>query len=541
MRTSMSAMRRSWQILLISLAISLPVFATPNSLAAIKAGTTCPKVGKTSTYLSKKFTCIKSGKKFVWDKGVKIPVVVPPKSTPTPSDTPAPTPAPSDTPAPTPTPTPTVDLSSLPPSDGTTIDNSTINGKALFGYQGWFGCPQDDTGPSWVHWFDYGKLPVASALTVDLWPDTSELTSSELCPTQIQLPNGQPLNGYSGYNLLTVMRHFAWMQQYKIDGAALQRFIAPMLDPRFYQHGLTLLTNEQKAAEKYGRVIYLEYDFSSSLSGDQLVNLVENDWKDQVNKGLTHSSSYLREKGLPMVELWGIGIPGSDNLSAANVMDLQTFFQANPDPKYRATVIGGTGSYWRTGTGDAQPGADWAKAYRSFDFINPWAVGRFGSHFVSEGQTYLQEVTIPDLKETQKLGIGYMPVIWPGFSWTNLMSNRGSTSPSNSIARACGSFLWQQAINAVSAGASQIQIAMFDEVDEGTAMYKLVPQSRFFPSDSNLLGLDADSCSLNSDFYLRMGSAVGSVLRKEIPVARTLPIPLKPGESLGGIDFTRGL
>ena len=72
-------------------------------------------------------------------------------------------------------------------------------------------------------------------------------------------------------------------------------------------------------------------------------------------------------------------------------------------------------------------------------------------------------------------------------------------------------------------------------------MYKLVPESKFFPSDLNLLGLDADGCTLNSDYYLRLGSAVGSALRKELPAQRTLPIVLQPGESLGGLDFTRGL
>ena len=523
----------------------MPIFATSNSLAAVKAGGSCPKAGATSTNLGKKFTCIKSGKKLVWNSGVKIPAVPKPKVIPTPSSTPteSPAPTPTDTPAPTPTPTPTptVDLSSLPQSDGTVIDNTTIKGKALFGYQGWFGCPQDNTGPSWVHWFDYDKAPVSSSLTVDLWPDTTELTPSELCPTQVLTADGQPLNGYSGYNLLTVMRHFAWMQQYKIDGVALQRFLAPLLDPRFKTRGQVLLTNEQKAAERYGRVMYLEYDFSSQMDGEDLVNLAESDWKDQVDRGLTNSSSYLHEKGLPLVELWGIGIPGSDKLSAANVTDLISFFQTNPDPKYRATVIGGTGSYWRTGTGDAQPGAEWAKAYRSFDLINPWAVGRFGSHYPVEAQKYLQEVTIPDLLETQKLGIGYMPVIWPGFTWTNLMSNRGSSSPSNSIARACGTFFWTQAINAISAGATQIQIAMFDEIDEGTAMYKLVPATKYFLAGSNLIGLDVDGCTLNSDYYLRLGAAVSSALRKEIPIQRTLPIPLQPGESIGGLDFTRGL
>lgn len=503
----------------------------PVSAVSVKAGAICSKVGQSAIYLGKGFTCIKLGKKLIWNKGVKIPKKSDFGTTPAPSV------------APTPSASPVVgpDLSSLPKSDGSVIDNSTIKYKSLFGYQGWFGCPQDDTGPSWVHWFDYNKDPVSNYLTVDLWPDTSELTPSELCPTQIIKPDGQPLNAYSGYNLLSVMRHFAWMQQYKIDGVALQRFLAPMTDPRFKAHGIELLSNEQKAAERYGRVIYLEYDFSSSFSGDELIALVENDWKDQVDRGLTQSPSYLHEKTLPLVELWGIGIPGSNNLTVANVNELLTFFQSNTDPKYRATVIGGVGSYWRTGTGDAQPGTEWAKVYRSFDLINPWAVGRYGSYFVSEAQIYMQNVTVPDLQETQRLGIGYMPVIWPGFSWTNLMRNRGSTATSNQISRACGSFFWQQAINALGAGATQVQIAMFDEVDEGTAMFKLVPDAKYFPADSNLLGLNIDGCALNSDFYLRLGSAVGSVLRGEIPKQRSLPIALEPGESIGTIDFRRGL
>lgn len=66
------------------------------AIAAVKAGATCTKVGATSIISSKKFTCIKSGKKLVWDKGtlVKKPTsVVPetPKSAPNASPTPTPT------------------------------------------------------------------------------------------------------------------------------------------------------------------------------------------------------------------------------------------------------------------------------------------------------------------------------------------------------------------------------------------------------------------------------------------------------------------
>ena len=40
------------------------------SHAAAKAGAKCSKVGSKSVVGSKTFTCIKSGKKLVWDKGI---------------------------------------------------------------------------------------------------------------------------------------------------------------------------------------------------------------------------------------------------------------------------------------------------------------------------------------------------------------------------------------------------------------------------------------------------------------------------------------
>lgn len=44
----------------------------PASAATPKPGTTCSKVGITTIAEGKKFTCVKSGKKFIWNKGVKV-------------------------------------------------------------------------------------------------------------------------------------------------------------------------------------------------------------------------------------------------------------------------------------------------------------------------------------------------------------------------------------------------------------------------------------------------------------------------------------
>ena len=85
--------------LLIALAISLiPIAAV--SAQKINPGSTCKVLKQKVVYLKKTYTCTKSGKKLVWNKGVAI------KSTPTP--TPTPTPTSTLIPIATPTPTPTL-------------------------------------------------------------------------------------------------------------------------------------------------------------------------------------------------------------------------------------------------------------------------------------------------------------------------------------------------------------------------------------------------------------------------------------------------
>lgn len=67
--------------------------------AAVKSGAPCKTEGQVRNASGKKFTCIKSGKKLIWSKGVAIrkTAVPPPVITPTPTT--APTPTPNPTPA----------------------------------------------------------------------------------------------------------------------------------------------------------------------------------------------------------------------------------------------------------------------------------------------------------------------------------------------------------------------------------------------------------------------------------------------------------
>jgi hypothetical protein len=84
--------------------ISLAMLPT-SAANAPKAGASCKKVGTTTTANGKKFTCVKSGKKLIWNKGVKVSVPRP-SATPTPAASPTPTVTATPTPPVTPTPTP---------------------------------------------------------------------------------------------------------------------------------------------------------------------------------------------------------------------------------------------------------------------------------------------------------------------------------------------------------------------------------------------------------------------------------------------------
>ena len=80
--------------------LALALFAVPlNAIAVVKAGAACSKLGATSTSAGKKYTCIKSGKKLVWNSGVAI-AAPKPSITPTPSQTSTPTPTPTPTSSP---------------------------------------------------------------------------------------------------------------------------------------------------------------------------------------------------------------------------------------------------------------------------------------------------------------------------------------------------------------------------------------------------------------------------------------------------------
>ena len=391
------------------------------------------------------------------------------------------------------------------------VDATTMNHKLLMGYQGWFACPGDGSPPDrWVHWFRRND-PTATNATVDLWPDVSELEADELFPTHLKLPDDSPAQVFSAFTPKTVARHFQWMREHNLDGVFLQRFTSELSDPAFFALRNRVAENVRAGAETNGRVFAIMYDISGQPT-NTLVSALTNDWNFLAEKmRLTESPNYLRHHGKPVVAVWGFGFAGRQDTPAQALAAIKFFKAAG------CTVVGGVPAHWRTLKNDSQTNAAWAEAFRAFDVISPWSVGRYAND--AGADSFAKNIIAPDLAAATNAGCEYMPVIFPGFSWHNL--NGG---PANQIPRRGGAFYWRQAFNVVNAGCPMIYVAMFDELDEGTAMFKLAPTKAQLPVEGKFVSLDADGVTLPSDWYLRLANASGKMLRGEIPLTNQIPI-----------------
>ena len=106
-----------------------------------------------------------------------------------------------------------------------------------------------------------------------------------------------------------------------------------------------------------------------------------------------------------------------------------------------------------------------------------------------------------------------LPVVFPGFSWHNLKGAK-----LGSIPRLKGQFLWSKIVANKKAGANMLYIAMFDEVDQGTAIFKCTNDP---PTSGGTKFLTYEG--LPSDFYLQLAGQAGKLLRDEIPLNTTVP------------------
>jgi hypothetical protein len=397
------------------------------------------------------------------------------------------------------------------------VDTTTLTGKVMCGYQGWFGVPGDGSlASNWRHWTKHQGDFADGNAKVDLLPDMSELTPDERFATGLKLSNGRPVEVFSSYKKETVLRHFQWMRGYGIDGVFVQRFAVQLSNQTSLEFCNTVLANCRDGANRYGRAYSVMYDLSGLPKGH--IDEVINDWR-HLRTALAGNPAYLHDHGKPVVAVWGIGFNDGRAYTLDECRKLIEFLKNDPNAG-GCRVMVGVPAYWRELNRDAVHDPELLNVLKLADVISPWTVGRYTNPVGAA--KYANEILKPDLKWCRRQGLDFMPVVFPGFSWHNMKGG-----DLNQIPRLHGEFLWSQFLNAKRAGASMVYVAMFDEVDEGTAIFKCandVPQG----GTSQFVTYDG----LPADFYLKVVGQGTKLIRGETVPAGARVMPASSGKAL---------
>lgn len=375
----------------------------------------------------------------------------------------------------------------------------SIRNLVMAGYQGWFNTPEDGAGLGWKH-FEKEKEFKPGRCTIDLWPDVSEYEKTY--ETAFKLPDETPAKVFSSYDASTTDLHFKWMKQYGIDGVFMQRFVVSIRNQKGKDNYNKILNNAVLSAEKYDRAICLMYDLSGMEAGEE--DILIRDWKELCEKYKLvsrNNNHYVYHHGKPLVAVWGIGFNDRRKYGYEQVKKIIDFLKSEG-----CSILVGVPTHWRTLTIDAVSDTRLLELVKQADIVHPWLVGRFDNHTYEPYRKSIEE----DIKWCKANGKDYMPVLFPGFSWHNMKKD----APQNMIPRLRGRFFWKQVKGAVDAGAESLYLAMFDEIDEGTAFFKCTNTPPV--GESSFITYEGEA----PDHYLWLAGEAAKYLRGELRSSR---------------------
>jgi len=280
------------------------------------------------------------------------------------------------------------------------------------------------------------------------------------------------------------------------------------------RHRNQVMQNVRASSKKHRREWALMYDLTS-VDDAHIRKYVFDDIKNIIKvNDPRKSSSYIHHNGKPVIAIWGVGFSDDRGYSLETCMELVRFLKDDPVYGGNAVMLG-VPYYWSETNRDAIDDPLFHEIISACDIVSPWSVGRYGS-LEDAGQKVFEQVA-SDLRWTRAHGVDYMPVIFPGFSWHNLKKAHGQEAKLDHIPRRGGEFLWRQATAAKRAGAKTIYIAMFDELNEATAIMKCTNNPPV--GESEFLTYHG----LPSDHYLWLSGRIAAMLRGEVKADTPLP------------------
>lgn len=432
---------------------------------------------------------------------------------------------------------------------------NSYRGLVMTGYQGWFCAPGSGCShgnhqhTEWYHYRESGMFePGVKRNSIDMWPDMSEY-EVKYTPENFILPNGEKAQVYSNYDKSTVSLHFKWMKEYGIDGAFVQRFVGEVIDnPDGKDHFDTVLGHAMEASNTYQRAICAMYDLGGFTPArlNKTLNDAQAIRDTYQLEDRTKQKYYLHHNNKPLISVWGVGFNDGRPYSLSDIETLITGLK-----ELGFSIMLGVPTYWRERRNDALPDSKLHDIIKSADVIMPWFVGRYGMSNFPDFHTLIEN----DIKWCKENNIDYAPLCYPGSSDLNMHPHHISRNE-----RHGGQFLWNQIFHGINSGAQMLYMAMFDEIDEGTALYKVLNQrdvpsnrpkepyyltyrgenysissrpvtnlpgendwSKLVPDELDITFLGIED-NLPTDHYLWLTGQARKMLRGEIPLKQSLPI-----------------
>lgn len=378
------------------------------------------------------------------------------------------------------------------------ITYNSYRGLVMAGYQGWHNAEGDGANRGWHHYEKGNGVFKPGFTNDDLWPDVSEY--EKVYPTDFKFEDGTTAYLYSAYDSSTVATHFRWMKEYGLDGVFMQRFVTEIRNASGLMHFNKVLSSAMDAANRYDRAISVMYDLSGMNKGEEEIVISDIQKLAAEYHLFEHAKnpSYLYHNGRPLVAVWGVGF---NDHRRYGLKEANKIIDALKQMGF--SVLIGVPTNWRKLENDTEKDAGLHDLIRKCDVVMPWFVGRYNEENYPQFHSLIKK----DMVWAKKNKVDYAPLCYAGFSWHNMHYPHKGTFFVN---RNKGSFYKKQLDYVIENGATMIYIAMFDEIDEGTAIYKIArrvpvpaPGSEFVPLEEGL----------SSDFYLKMTGEAAAKLK----------------------------
>ena len=440
----------------------------------------------------------------------------------------------------------------------------TYRGLVMAGYQGWHGTPDDgcphNPAEGWPHYASVVQHPFifepgVLRNNIDFWPDVSEYEKT-YAATGFISPDGSTPRLYSSYDASTVNLHFKWMKEYGIDGVFMQRFVSQITDNVALQHSDKVLESAMMASNEHARAISIMYDMVG-MDANTSADVVLNDACQLIQKyNLMDRSAgqryLLYHNGKPLIGLVSVG----QNSAPYTIEQAQAIVDGLQEMGF--SIMLGVPAYWRSadGSGDVVNDPAITALIKDVDIIMPWLVGAYDydgtvkTTPLGSFTNFFNKRIIDDFAAAADYGVDFCPLVFPGFSDRNM-------HPGHSVYdRHSGDFYWQQIHKFINQGATMLYVAMFDEIDEGTAIYKClrkneVPSNEYskdyyvvfengayrrsdepvtvsgngWCKKASELGVTFNGIEndLGSDYYLRLTGEAGKILKGQATLTSQKP------------------